>query len=205
VALLIGAMGFFGQLQQSLNTIWKVKPKPGRGVWGVVRDRVWSFLMILGVGVLLLAFLLLHAVLAVIDRLFPGLALPGGVFVWRLLDWVVALGFFTLLFALVYKFLPDVRLTWRDVGAGAALTAVLFLAGNVLIALYLRESGVASAYGASGSVVVFLLWVSYSAQLFLFGAEFTQALAKRVGPAPEPTANAEPLPAAGGSDRDTSG
>jgi membrane protein len=123
VVLVIGCMGFFGQLQQSLNAIWRVRPKAGRGVWGVVRDRLWAFLLTLGVGALLLVFLMLRAALAVVDRLFPSLALPGGVYPWRALDWGVALGFFTVLFALVYKLLPDVRLTWEDVWAGAVLTA----------------------------------------------------------------------------------
>jgi membrane protein len=193
-ALLIGATGFFGQLQQSLNAIWKVRPKAGRGIWGIVRDRAGPYLMILVGGVVIVAFLLLHAALAVADRLVPSLRLPGGLFFWTALDWVVSFLFFTVLFALVYKLLPDVRLTWRDVWEGAALTAVLFLIGNGLIALYLSLSGVGSAYGAAGSAVVFLLWVFYSAQLVLFGAEFTQALAARVGRRAEPKPNAEPLP-----------
>jgi membrane protein len=187
--LVVGALGFFGQLQQSLNSIWKVRSKAGRGFWGMIRDRIWSFLMILVAGALVLAFLLLPA-LPVVDRLSSGL-------LWRVIDWVVGLAFFTLLFALVYKLLPDVRLDWEHVWAGAGLTALLFLLGNGLIALYLRELRVASAYGAAGSVVVLLLWVFYSAQLFLFGAEFTQVLVRRTGRPRELKPNAERLCSAG--------
>jgi membrane protein len=190
VVLLVGAASMFAQLQTSLNTIWGVTPKPGRGVRGVIKDRLLSFLAVLVVGALLLLSLAIQATLAALARYVGPAEIPGGVHVWQFVDLIVSFGLLTLLFALLYKVLPDVQLHWSDVWVGAAVTAVLFSIGNYLIGLYLGYSSAASAYGAAGSLVVILLWVFYSSQVLLFGAEFTQVYADRRGKALAPTGNA---------------
>lgn len=178
VVILVGATGLFSQLQQSLNTIWGVQPKNGRTWWDMIKERLMSFVMVLLVSVLLLASLvsstIIHALGGMID-------LPGGPVLWRVVNWVVSFVLVTVVFALIYKVLPDVQISWRDVMVGATLTTVLFLIGNFLIGLYLSKSGTASAYGAAGSLVIILLWVYYSSQVLLFGAEFTQVYANHYG------------------------
>jgi membrane protein len=181
VVLLLGAIGFFSQLQTSLNRIWHAPPRPGRGVWGAVKDRLLSFAMVVIVGLLLVAALAVNTALAVVTGFFPGLHLPGGIYLWVALRWVISLGLLTLLFAGVYRVLPDVDIDWGDVWSGSAVTAVLFTLGNFLIGLYLGRTGVASTYGAAGSLVVVLMWVYYSSQVFLFGAEVTRTEAERRG------------------------
>ena len=176
--LLFGATNVFTQLQDALNTIWEVAPKPG--VKGLVKTRIVSFTMILGIGFLLLVSLVLSAALAVMGNYLSGL-IPGLQFLWSILNFVISFGVITLLFALIYRFLPDVKITWGDVGIGAAMTALLFTIGKSLIGLYLGNSSVGSTYGAAGSFVVVLLWVNYSAQILLFGAEFTQVYARQFG------------------------
>lgn len=185
--LLWGSTNVFTQLQNSLNAIWNVLPKPGRGVMGVIRDRLLSFGMVLGIGFLLLVSLILSSVLSAITSSFNQL-LPGIPWLWQVLNYLVAFGVTTLLFALILKVMPDVKIAWRDVWIGAALTAILFTIGQFALSLYLGNQG--SAYGVAGSVVVFLLWVYYSAQILFFGAEFTQVYATRYGQGIEPTANA---------------
>ncbi len=178
------------QLQDALNIIWDVKPKPGRGVPGVLKDRFWSFVMVLAVGALLLCLLGVHAVVLMVGRFVDASQIPGNLYVWHALDLAISFVFLTLLMALVYKVLPDVRIAWRDVWVGAGLTALLFLLGSYLIGLYLSRSATASAYGAAGSFAVILLWAYYASQALLFGAEFTQASAKRNGRPIAPTDNA---------------
>ncbi len=186
VVLVLGATSVFAQLQQSLNTIWRVQPKEGRGILGVLKDRFWSFTVVIGIGFLLLVSLVLSAALAAMARY-----LGDGVFIWRALNWLVGFGLITLLFAMMYKLLPDVRIDWGDVWVGAAVTALLFDLGKYLIGLYLGQASWISAYGAAGSLVVMLLWVYYSSQIVLFGAEFTQVHAHREGKPLVPTPNAE--------------
>jgi membrane protein len=188
--LLFAAAGFFTQLQQSLNAIWEVKPRPGRGILDVIKERLLSFLMVLSIGLLLLALMVLHSVLATLDRFVPA-ALPGGVLLWQGGESLIALAFVTLLLGLTFKVLPDVQLTLGDVWPGALATALLFLLGNWLIGFYIQVSGTESTYGAAGSVVVVLLWVYYSSQTLLFGAELTRAYAERTGTPKEPMANAQ--------------
>ncbi|HZT79262.1 MAG TPA: YihY/virulence factor BrkB family protein [Gemmataceae bacterium] len=190
VVLLVAAAGLFAAIQDALNTIWGVRPKSGRGIAGVVKDRLLPYLMVLGVGVLLLASLVLSSVLAAVSHFLPPSSVPGGLVLWRVLNWAVSLVLLTALFALVYKVLPDVEIGWGDVWVGAAVTAVLFTAGTYLIGLYLGRGSVASPYGAAGSLVVILVWVYYSSQIFLFGAEFTQAYANRAGRPMQPAENA---------------
>ncbi len=178
--LILGASGLFIQLQDALNTVWNLEVKPDAGLWRLIRDRLLSFGMILVIGFLLLVSLLLSAALAAVSGLL-GDTLFGWDLGWRILNAAVSFGVITLLFGLIYKILPDADLSWRDVRVGAAMTALLFTIGKSLIGLYLGNSSVASAYGAAGSFVVLLLWIYYSAQILLFGAEFTQVYANRFG------------------------
>lgn len=180
VVLVVAVLSLFGQLQDSLNTIWGVRARPGRGIWQVICDRLVSFALMVGIGVLLLASLIATSVLQAFQHALPLSGAEVGV-LWRVAGWVVSFLLVTLLYAMVYRFLPDVKIAWQDVWVGAALTAVLFTVGNYLIGLYLGRSGTASAYGAAGSVVVIMLWVYYSSQVLLFGAEFTQVYANCYG------------------------
>jgi membrane protein len=190
LAVMLGASGLFAQLQDALNTVWQVEPRPGRGVLGTLKDRGLNFAMVLGVGFLLLVTLVLSAALAglqgwVAARIaVPALAL-------RAVAFLVDFAFTTLLVALIFKFLPDVRLRWRDVAPGAAVTALLFAVGKFAIGAYLGRAGVGSAYGAAGSLAIVLLWVYYTAQILLLGAEFTQVWVRRRGAWVEPKPNAE--------------
>ncbi|MEG4282318.1 YihY/virulence factor BrkB family protein [Microcoleus sp. A006_D1] len=178
--LLWGASNVFTNLKEALNTIWNVSPPPGRGIWGFFQDRVLSFAMILGIGFLLLVSLVISAVLAAVSYWLNGLLhLPVGI--WQIVDFAISFGVVTLLFALIYKLLPDVDLAWNDVWIGAAITSVLFTIGKSLIGVYLGGSGIASTYGAAGSFVIILLWINYSAQILFLGAEFTQVWANRYG------------------------
>lgn len=164
--LILGASGLFIQLQDALDTVWNVVPKKRQGqkrvIWGLVRDRLLSFGMVLVIGFLLLVSLMLSTALTAVSSLF-GDVLAGWDAGWQLLNGLISFGVITLLFALIYKILPDVEVSWRDVWVGAAMTAFLFTIGKFLIGLYLGNSSVASAYGAAGSFVVLLLWIYYSA------------------------------------------
>jgi membrane protein len=188
--LLFGAAGLFGQLQDALNTIWEVQPKPGRGIWGMIRDRFLSLSMVFGVAFLLLVSLVVSTVLTAVGSLFGDW--QTGV-VGQIVQTLIDAAVITVLFAMIYRFLPDAKIAWRDVWLGAAVTAVLFVLGKFLIGLYLGRSTVASAFGAAGSLAVLLVWLYYSAQIFLFGAEFTRAYANRRAGRVVPTANAEPV------------
>ncbi len=181
VALLIGATTVFGELQSDLDRIWKA-PRAARpsGLWGLLRARLLSFGLILGIGFILLVSLVVSAMLAALgDWWAPYLA--GWSTVLQAVNFVVSLAIVTLLFALIYKVLPSVQIAWRDVWIGAAATAALFTLGKYLIGLYIGRSGVVSGFGAAGSIAVLLLWVYYSAQIFLLGAEFTYAYAHDCG------------------------
>ena len=190
--LFFGASNVFTQLQDALNTIWEVAPKPGRGIKGIVKDRILSFGMVLGIGFLLLVSLILSAVLAGLND-YLGRMMPGLGFLWPSLNFFLSFGVITVLFALMFKFLPNVKITWGDVGIGAVITALFFTIGKSLIGLYLGNSSVGSTYGAAGSFVVLLLWVNFSAQIVLFGAEFTQVYANKYGSQIVPTKNAVPM------------
>jgi membrane protein len=190
VVLLLGASGVFTELQDSLNTVWGVTPKPGRGVWAVIRERFLSFAMVLGTGFLLLVSLVLSAALTGLTRVM-GLAAIGAV--GQVLSFCLSFAVITLLFALIYKVLPDVEIRWGDVWVGALGTALLFTVGKLLIGLYLGHASVGSAYGAAGSLVVFVVWAYYSSLILFFGAEFTKVYADRFGSRIRPAANAVPL------------
>jgi membrane protein len=185
--LLVGATGLFGQLQDALNTIWEVEPKPGLGIWALIRARFLSFGMILGIAFLLLVSLVVSAVLAAMASLMGEV---GTSVLGHAIDLVVSLLVLSLLFAMIYRYLPDAQIAWKDVWLGAVVTAVLFTVGKFAIGLYLGHSGVGSAYGAAGSLAVLLVWIYYSAQVFLFGAELTQVYANRFGSRIQPAENA---------------
>jgi membrane protein len=175
---LFGASGVFGQLQGALNTIWGVKAKPGNSIWRFLRARFLSFTMVAGVCFLLLVSLAVEAMLKAFSQYVQSV-LPGGVafalIVYLIFDFAVVV----LLFAMIFKFLPDVRIQWRDVWIGAVITAVLFGLGKWLLGFYLGSGAAGSAYGAASSLITLLLWVYYSSQILLFGAEFTQVYAAR--------------------------
>jgi membrane protein len=186
--LLFGASGVFGELQAALNHIWGVKPKPGRGIRGFIRDRFFSFSMVMGVAFLLLVSLVVSAAIAALSQHYRALiSMPA---VAETLNIVVSLGVTTVLFALIFKFVPDAKITWRDVWVGAAVTAVLFSIGKVLLAWYVGRGATQSAFGAAGSLVALVIWVYYSAQILFLGAEFTQVFATRFGSHIEPAPNA---------------
>jgi membrane protein len=188
IMLFLGAAGLFGQLQDALNTVWEVQPKPGRGVWGVIRDRFLSMTMVLGISFLLLVSLIVSAILSAIGGAFGDFQLVvAGQILTTLLDLVVI----TLLFALIFRYLPDAEVAWRDVWFGAATTAVLFTVGKFLIGFYLGQAGVGSAFGAVGSLAVLLVWLYYASQILLFGAELTKAYANRMGSRIRPKEHAE--------------
>jgi membrane protein len=177
---LFGASGVFGQLQDALNTIWGVKAKPGLGILGFLRARFLSFAMVAGVCFLLLVSLAIEALLKGFSHSIQA-ALPGGlsiaISVYLIFDFAVI----TTLFAMIFKILPDVKTRWNDVWIGAVMTAVFFSVGKWALGLYLGSGTAASAYGAASSLITLLLWVYYSSQILLFGAEFTQVYAREFG------------------------
>ena len=184
ITFFLGATGAFLELQTALNSIWHVEPKSDGSFWReLVMQRVISFGLVVAIGFLLLTSLLVSAALAAIHR-YMGTAFPGVVVLWEALNVIVSLTVITLLFALIYKVLPDVKLSWRDVWVGALVTAGLFSIGRLVIGLYLGTASIASTYGAAGSVIVILVWVYYSAQIILLGAEFTRAYVDEFGRRP---------------------
>jgi membrane protein len=183
---LFGASGVFGQLQDALNTIWGVKAKPGTGIWGFLRARFLSFAMVAGICFLLLVSLAIEALLKGFSHYLQSVV-PGGIVialtVYLMFDFAVVV----LLFAMIFKFLPDVKIQWRDVWIGAVMTAIFFGIGKWALGLYLSSGAAGSAYGAASSLITLLLWVYYSSQILLFGAEFTQVYADRAGRGVEPS------------------
>jgi len=180
VTLIIGAIGVFGQLQDALNTVWEITPRRRPGVWGFLRDRVLSLAMVVGIAFLLLASLVVSAGLSALGKWASGW-LPASAFLLQALNFVVSLAVITLLFAVIYKVLPDIDIRWRDVMVGAGVTALLFTIGKTLIGIYLGRSSVGSVFGAAGSLAVMLVWIYYSAAVFLLGAEFTEVYTRRWG------------------------
>jgi membrane protein len=186
VTFFLGATGSFLELQTALNTIWRVKPKPGGSFLRMLlMQRLVSFGLVVAMGFLLLTSLLVSTALAAVHS-YMGNAFPGAFVLWEALNVVVSLAVITLLFALIYKVLPDVKLSWGDVWVGALVTAGLFTIGKLLIGLYLGSTSIASTYGAAGSVIVILVWVYYSAQVILLGSEFTREYVAKYGRRPPP-------------------
>jgi membrane protein len=180
LTLLFGLWGVFGELQDALNTIWGVTTRPWRGVIGAVKERFWSFTMVVGIGFLLLVSLAASAWLAAVGKFFAQLS-PLPVAMMETANALLSFVTITLMFAVIYKLLPDVKITWQNVWVGAAVTALLFTIGKSLIGLYLGRSTVASVYGAAGSLIIILLWIYYSAQVVFFGAEFTKVYSRHFG------------------------
>jgi membrane protein len=187
--LFVGATAVFVHLQDALNSLWGVRRVRGRGLRNFIKDRLLSFALIVGIGFLLLVSLVLTAGLSALGRFRVGL-LPVQETIWQGINFVFSFGVLTLLFAMIFKVLPDVKIAWRDVWMGASITALLFNLGKLLFGLYLGRSGVTSAYEAAGSLVIVLLWVYYSAQILFFGAKFTQIYSNRYG------SHLEPVPGA---------
>lgn len=187
VLLLIGAMGLFGQLQDAMNTVWEVEPKPGRGIWGFIKDRFLSLSMVMGTAFLLMVSLVVSATLAAMAGVFGHFASGA---IGQALQFVIDVAVIAGLFAMIFRYLPDAKVAWSDVWLGATITSVLFAVGKLGIGLYIGRSGLESTYGAAGSLIALLVWMYYSAQIFLFGAEFTRAYADRYGSriVPEPDA-----------------
>jgi len=184
VTLLFGALGVFGELQNSLNTIWEVKPKPARGFLdGIKRfivDRLLSFTLVLGIGFLLLASLVISAALSALGE-YIGARWPLADFWLELINFVISFAVVTFLFAMIFKFLPEVDIAWKDVWLGAMVTSALFSLGKFLIGFYLGRSEVGNTFGGAGSLAILLIWIYYSAQILFFGAEFTQVYANKYG------------------------
>ncbi len=184
VTLFFGALGVFGELQNSLNTIWEVKPKPAKGLVDAVQRfilrRLLSFTMVLGIGFLLLASLVVSAVISAFAE-YIGTHWPMADFWLELINFLISFLVVTVLFAMIFKFLPEIKIAWKDVWLGAAVTSGLFSLGKFLIGLYLGRSEVGNTFGAAGSLAILLIWIYYSAQILFFGAEFTQVYANRYG------------------------
>jgi len=178
--LLFGASGVFTQLQDAMNTIFGVKPAPGRGVAGLIKDRFLSFTMVLTIGFVLLVSLVLSTVLTAVGDFVGGLVSEAAILLW-IINFVISFAVITLLFAAIFKTVPDVKMAWRDVLLGAALTALLFKIGEYALGFYFDRSDPTSAFGAAGSIILLLLWVYYSAQIIFLGAEFTEVYARELG------------------------
>jgi membrane protein len=191
VMLVLGASGVFIQLKDALNTIWGIEPAP-LGVWGTIKQTFFSVTAVLGTGFLLMVSLIISAVLTAINHYF-GSILPGGEMLWNAINQGVSLAVFAGIFALMFRYLPDARVAWRDVAVGAVVTAVLFTAGKYALGLYIAKAGIATPFGTAGSLAVVLIWVYYSAQILFFGAELTKVYANRFGAPIEPTEGARPL------------
>jgi membrane protein len=173
--LLFGATGVFYQLQQILNKIWNVKPKvkTKQKILALIKDRVFSFGLILAVGFLLLVSLVLSAALGAVGKWVSVYLSESLLFLFGFLDIIISIGVITVLFAAIYKFLPDVKIRWKDVWGGAIMTSILFVVAKFALGLYFGKSDPGSTYGAAGSVILIMLWVSYAGLILLFGAEFT--------------------------------
>lgn len=188
--LLFGATGVFYQLQQILNKMWEVKPKPKQKILKLIRDRIFSFGLILAVGFLLLVSLVLSAGLSALSDWVAGNLSKSLIVIFTVLDILFSFGIVTILFASIYKFLPDAKISWRDVWIGALLTSALFVIAKFGLGVYFGQSDPASTYGAAGSIILIMLWVSYAGMILLFGAEFTQVYANHYGKKVQPSEDA---------------
>ena len=188
--LLFAATGVFVAIQSSLNNIWDVKAKPKRQIVKLIKDRILSFALILSIAFLLLVSLVIHAILVAFFKLFEYYFKEMTVIFVQVFNFIIPLGIITVLFAMIFKYLPDAKIRWKDVWMGAFVTSVLFTLGKFLIGLYLGSADVGSAYGAAGTIILILLWVFYSSILLFLGAEFTQVYARRYGNPIQPSAYA---------------
>ncbi|MGJ8733471.1 YihY/virulence factor BrkB family protein [Cellulophaga fucicola] len=184
--LLFGATGVFYQLKISLNEIWKIKPNPKASIWKIITDRAVSFAFILVIGFLLLVSFIVTAAISALNSYIRDVLPDVLLYVAYILDFVLSVGIISVLFALMFKYLPDAKIKWKTVWIGAILTAILFVIGKLLLGIYFGQADPGSTYGAAGSIVLILLWVSYSSLILFFGAEFTYVYAKRYGSGIEP-------------------
>jgi membrane protein len=184
--LLFGSSGVFLELRESLNTIWDAPKRPSPSVRAFVRQRLSSFGMVIGLALVLMASLILSTMFAVLQRFFVDFFPVHLAVLSELANLLISLGAISVLFALIYKYVPDVPISWRDVAVGAVFTAVLFTIGKIVLAIYFGTVGVGSTYGAAGSLVALVVWVYYSAQIFFFGAIFTHEYANKFGSAAVP-------------------
>ena len=189
--MLFGATTVFAQLQGALNEIWHVEAAPSNAVMGFVRHRLLSFALILVMGFLLMVSLVTSAVLAALQSYLGSLEIAS-ITAWQLLNDAVSFGFATVVIAMIFKYLPDALIGWRDVWLGAFVTALLFVGGKFLIGLYLGRAGIGSAFGAAGSVVVFMVWVYYAGLIFFFGAAITHTVARHRGERIRPSDHGRP-------------
>ncbi len=178
--IMLGASGVFFQLKNALDRVWGVEPRKDKAILNIVKARLVSFGFALATGFLLLVSLVISAGLAAVTRYFSEF-LPGAGFLWQAINVVVSLTVITFLFGMIFKIIPDAIIRWRDVWVGAFVTSVLFNIGKYLIGVYLGQATIGSAYGAAGSLVVFLVWIYYSAQILFLGAEFTNVYARKLG------------------------
>ncbi len=193
ITLLVAATGVFAQLQNSLNRIWNIQSAPGRNVRNFIRHRLLSFAMVFGMGFILLVSLVVSAALAAVGDWLSSYVTGQEIFL-KTIDILLSLAAITALFAMIFKFLPDIKVAWRDVWLGGFLTAILFQIGKYLIGLYIAKSTLASVYGGTGSLIIVLLWVYYSAQILFLGAHFTRIYATRFGhPHPLPGTKLTPV------------
>jgi membrane protein len=186
VTLLIGATTVFGEIQDSINIIWRVKAKPKRGWVKLIKDRLLSSSLIVGLGFLLIVSLIINGVLTALNEWLIGRFPDVTIIIFNILDFIISFGVISLLFGIIFKVLPDVKIAWKDVRMGAFFTACLFMLGRYLIGLYLSTTGTASTYGAAGSLIIILVWVYYTAAIMYLGAEFTRAYANFTGLRIEP-------------------
>ena len=186
VTLIIGATSVFGEIQDSINIIWKVKAKPKRGWVKLLKDRLLSSSLIVGLGFLLIVSLMVNGALValndLIKRFFPEIT----VLLFHAINIIISFGVITILFGVIFKVLPDAKIAWKDVRMGAFFTACLFMLGRFLIGIYIETTSAGSAYGAAGSLIVILVWVYYTAAILYFGAEFTRVYAEHIGARIEP-------------------
>jgi membrane protein len=195
--LLFGATGVFYNVQQLFNKIWEVTPAPKakQKFFRLVRDRIFSFGLIVVVGFLMLVSLVISTVLTAVSTWVASHLSESLLIIFNLLDFLFSVGIITLLFAAMFKYLPDVKLKWQVVWPGALLTTILFVLAKYLLGLYFGTSDPASTYGAAGSVILIMLWVSYSGLILLFGVEFTRIWSKKTGHKPRPVEYAKKAPA----------
>ncbi|HEX7666183.1 MAG TPA: YihY/virulence factor BrkB family protein, partial [Polyangiaceae bacterium] len=192
VLLLVSASGVFAELKSSLNLVWEVTPKSG-SLWTTIKERLWSVTVVLGTGFLLLVTLLVEAALSVLAHDIHA-RLPGGEVVGQIIHFALSIGITTVLFALMFKFIPDAKVAWKDVWLGAFVTGLLFTVGQMLIGLYLGNTSIGSAYGAASSLMIVVVWIYFSACILFLGAEFTQVHADMFGEKIEPAKNAVKVP-----------
>lgn len=186
IVLMVGATAIFTEIQDTLNIIWRVRPKPKKGFQKLLINRVLSFSMIISLGFLLVVSLVVNGIVAALSQRLSNIFPEITVLLVQAFNILLTFSIITTLFAIIFKFLPDVKISWKDVRVGAIATALLFMLGRVLIGLYLQMAGTGSTFGAAGSLVVILTWVYYTAAILYFGAEFTQVYAEKFGGSIQP-------------------